>query len=135
LEKNKEGLAKHLAAAASSTVPVDLEAARSATPEDGLTALFEANKDTFYPTLEAAGDALVVVDFYTGSLALAARRRRRHRRGAHTQQSHTSAPPAADWCGPCKLIAPKLVAWHAELQPKVKIIKFKCAPSRFRLIP
>lgn len=56
----------------------------------------EVNKDTFYPALEAAGDALVVVDFYT------------------------------DWCGPCKLMAPKLAAWHGELAPAVQFLKFNC---------
>jgi thioredoxin 1 len=58
--------------------------------------LVEVNKDTFYPALEAAGDALVVVDFMT------------------------------DWCGPCKLMAPKLAAWHGELAPAVQFLKFNC---------
>jgi thioredoxin 1 len=29
-------------------------------------------------------------------------------------------------CGPCKLIAPKLAQWHAELAPGVRFLKFNC---------
>jgi thioredoxin 1 len=60
------------------------------------TPLPEADINTFHPLLAAAGDALVVVDFYTS------------------------------WCGPCKLIAPKLALWNAELQPAVQFIKVNC---------
>jgi len=56
----------------------------------------ELNKDTFQPFLDAAGDKLVVVDFFT------------------------------DWCGPCKLILPQLVTLSAELEPAATIAKFNC---------
>jgi thioredoxin 1 len=59
-------------------------------------ALLELNKDTFQPFLDAAGDKLVVVDFFT------------------------------DWCGPCKLILPQLIELSAELEPKATIVKFNC---------
>eukprot|EP00877_Chromochloris_zofingiensis_P003907 jgi/Chrzof1/13517/Cz08g00220.t1 len=65
--------------------------------------LLELNKDTFYPYLEAAGDTLVVVDFYT------------------------------DWCGPCKMIYPQLVELAKELAPKASIVKFNCSPANKEL--
>lgn len=46
--------------------------------------LMSLDKDTFWPYLNAQGDTLVVVDFYT------------------------------DWCGPCKLIYPDLVKLSQE---------------------
>lgn len=46
--------------------------------------------------MDAAEDKLVVVDFFT------------------------------DWCGPCKLIYPQLVALSAELEPAATIVKFNC---------
>lgn len=33
--------------------------------QDAVTGLREIDANSFYPTLEAAGDKLVVVDFYT----------------------------------------------------------------------
>ena len=42
------------------------------------------DKDDFYSALESAGEKLVIVDFY------------------------------ADWCGPCKMISPKLEALSNE---------------------
>ncbi|KAG1673533.1 hypothetical protein FOA52_003833 [Chlamydomonas sp. UWO 241] len=31
-----------------------------------------------------------------------------------------------DWCGPCKMIMPDLIAYSAELEPKGRIVKFNC---------
>ncbi|WIA21869.1 hypothetical protein OEZ85_004245 [Tetradesmus obliquus] len=58
--------------------------------------LQELDKDSFQPFIDAAGDKLVVVDFFT------------------------------DWCGPCKLIYPQLVTLSAELAPAAVIVKFNC---------
>jgi thioredoxin 1 len=58
--------------------------------------LLELTKDNFQQYLDAAGDKLVVVDFFT------------------------------DWCGPCKLIYPQLVTLSAELEPAATICKFNC---------
>ncbi|CAI9772381.1 unnamed protein product [Fraxinus pennsylvanica] len=55
----------------------------------------EVNKDTFWPIVKAAGDKTVVVDMYT------------------------------QWCGPCKVIAPK----YQELSKKyldVVFLKLDC---------
>jgi hypothetical protein len=71
---------QHLAAASSSaslSVPVeDAEGkvAEAAVAETAGRPLPLADSSTFYPWLEAAGDALVVVDFYTGALRDAANR-------------------------------------------------------------
>eukprot|EP00808_Paulinella_micropora_P015186 g35100.t1 len=64
-------------------------ALQAAGAQPTITELF---KDTFYPTLEEAGDTLVVVDFFT------------------------------DWCGPCKLMYPKLLEFAREF-PDVKFVK------------
>jgi hypothetical protein len=55
------------------------------------------DQESFYPTLEAAGDKLLVVDFYTA------------------------------WCGPCKMIYPQLCQMAEELAPQnVEFVKFEC---------
>ncbi|GAB4819538.1 hypothetical protein N2152v2_006584 [Parachlorella kessleri] len=55
------------------------------------------DQESFYPTLEAAGDKLVVVDFYTA------------------------------WCGPCKMIYPELCEMAKEYEKAgVEIVKFEC---------
>lgn len=59
--------------------------------------LQELTKLDYYQYLEDAGEDMVVVDFYT------------------------------DWCGPCKLMYPKLVEMAEEMQPKgVRFVKFNC---------
>eukprot|EP00882_Tetradesmus_deserticola_P004445 GHRQ01004690.1.p1 GENE.GHRQ01004690.1~~GHRQ01004690.1.p1 ORF type:complete len:198 (+),score=83.91 GHRQ01004690.1:807-1400(+) len=58
--------------------------------------LLELDKDSFQPYLDAAGDKVVAVDFFT------------------------------DWCGPCKLIYPELVKLSSELAPDATIVKFNC---------
>jgi len=68
----------------------------TAPPAAGLT---EINQTNFYSTLEAAGDSLVVVDFFT------------------------------DWCGPCKMIYPDLVKMSEELSENVKFYKLNCNKS------
>lgn len=78
------------AAAVTTTAPPAADPATTAPP------LQELTKDTFQSFLDAAGDKLVVVDFFT------------------------------DWCGPCKLILPQLVALSAELEPAATIVKFNC---------
>jgi thioredoxin 1 len=65
-------------------------------PASTAPALKELTKEDFQSFLDAAGDKLVVVDFFT------------------------------DWCGPCKLILPQLVELSAELEPKATIVKFNC---------
>uniref|UniRef100_A0A383W1D9 Thioredoxin domain-containing protein n=1 Tax=Tetradesmus obliquus TaxID=3088 RepID=A0A383W1D9_TETOB len=60
------------------------------------TGLLELNKETFDDYISAAGDVLVVVDFFT------------------------------EWCGPCKLIYPQLVALSEALAPAAVIVKFNC---------
>lgn len=138
LSANKEGLAKHLAAAQErSTVPVDLEASKSAVvdttalPEGALLSLTAPLWHHHWSSLSGQGHLLPVVG----------RSGRRARgggllygcveipRGTAQRRVPPYPPSCTDWCGPCKLIAPKLVAWNAELQPKVQFIKFKCAPS------
>jgi thioredoxin 1 len=76
------------AAAVTTTTPA---ADTAAAPQ-----LLELTKDNFQQYLDAAGDKLVVVDFFT------------------------------DWCGPCKLIYPQLVTLSAELAPAATICKFNC---------
>lgn len=59
--------------------------------------LLELDANTFWPFIkETAGDALVVVDFYT------------------------------TWCGPCKLMMPKLAAMSAARGGKMVAVKFEC---------
>eukprot|EP00850_Spirogloea_muscicola_P021429 SM000249S08240 [mRNA] locus=s249:13273:14359:+ [translate_table: standard] len=55
----------------------------------------EVDKDSFHPALDAAGDRLVVLDMYT------------------------------QWCGPCKLIAPKLDVLSGEYMDVV-FLKLDC---------
>lgn len=65
--------------------------------QDAVTGLREIDANSFYPTLEAAGDKLVVVDFYTA------------------------------WCGPCKIIYPTLCEMAVEYADAgVQIVKFEC---------
>jgi thioredoxin 1 len=65
-------------------------------PQQPAEGLLELNKDTFNDYIQSAGDAVVVVDFFT------------------------------DWCGPCKLIYPELVKLSRELAPAATIVKFNC---------
>ena len=59
--------------------------------------LLELNAETFWPFIkETAGPALVVVDFFT------------------------------TWCGPCKLMMPKLAAMSAARGGKMIAVKFEC---------
>jgi len=59
--------------------------------------LLELDATTFWPFIkETAGDALVVVDFFT------------------------------TWCGPCKLMMPKLAAMSAARGGKMVAVKFEC---------
>lgn len=82
--------------AAESAAAVTTTAPPAADPATTAPQLQELTKDTFQSFLDAAGDKLVVVDFFT------------------------------DWCGPCKLIYPQLVALSAELEPAATIVKFNC---------
>lgn len=59
------------------------------------TELKEIDKDSFEEVLREAKDKLVVIDFYT------------------------------NWCGPCKVIYPKLVELQNEM-PDVALVKFNC---------
>lgn len=68
----------------------------TAPPQEAAGSLLELTKETFHAHLEAAGDSLVIVDFYT------------------------------QWCGPCKLIYPELVKLSEELSPAATIVKFDC---------
>jgi thioredoxin 1 len=85
-----------LRSAESTAAAVTTKTAPAAVPTTSAPQLVELNKDTFQPFLDAAGDKLVVVDFFT------------------------------DWCGPCKLIYPQLVTLSAELEPAATIAKFNC---------
>ncbi|KAJ4892722.1 hypothetical protein Rs2_19536 [Raphanus sativus] len=63
----------------------------------------EVDKDTFWPTVKAAGDKIVVLDMYT------------------------------QWCGPCKVIAPK----YKDLSEKyedVVFLKLDCNPENRPLV-
>eukprot|EP00898_Chlorokybus_atmophyticus_P004884 jgi/Chlat1/5397/Chrsp35S05301 len=56
----------------------------------------EINKDNFHEMVRSAGTKLVVVDFFT------------------------------DWCGPCKLMYPKLVELSKDYAGRVTFFKFNC---------
>ncbi|KAL2645060.1 hypothetical protein R1flu_012647 [Riccia fluitans] len=56
----------------------------------------EVDKDTFWPIVKSAGEKLVVLDMYT------------------------------QWCGPCKLILPKIQALAATLRDEVIFCKLDC---------
>ncbi|VFQ75111.1 unnamed protein product [Cuscuta campestris] len=71
----------------------------TSTPTETTTPSFgkvtEVNKDTFWPIIEAAGDKPVVVDMYT------------------------------QWCGPCKVMAPKFEEMSAKYLDVV-FLKLDC---------
>lgn len=107
LESFSAGVAARVAVVASAS-PSDLAATTAtttttATPAaltsaDGGPGLRSLTAETFWPFIrEEAGDKLVVVDFYT------------------------------QWCGPCKLIYPKLVELSLEWEPRgVAFCKCDC---------
>jgi hypothetical protein len=72
------------------------------------TGLLELNKETFSDYINAAGDALVVVDFFTDVSLLAAGRHTEHKQrsteGHECTQLHRRNVCPADlniqWCGP-----------------------------------
>ncbi|KAF6264043.1 thioredoxin-like protein [Scenedesmus sp. NREL 46B-D3] len=84
------------AAVADSSSAGAAAAVSTPTSSSDAAGLLELDKDSFQAYLDAAGDKVVVVDFFT------------------------------DWCGPCKLIYPELVKLSAELAPAATIAKFNC---------
>lgn len=68
----------------------------SATESQDLQDIEEINQENYYQKIEEADAPVVLVDFYT------------------------------QWCGPCKLMYPQLVAMKGELEGEVTFYKFNC---------